>query len=336
MSTVFRYFLDKSGYFLNKGGSFIGKQQKNTVTNPYTGHIHTAQIDLYEHEVPNLREIDAQAVPGCVKNDSYRGQGASIRSLKFNPNEISLVHKGSPMDRWPQPIGDCNALADFEVSLHYWTEKAKVPKKCAHIVRLDFAFDYYGTKEADIAEQIQIFRSIVFAFIANHRVTHKNQVESDVPDNERWKSIKALQGKWSIVAYDRRIDHPESPVTLRLEIRYGERLCNRPSRSETLSVPEILRLLEDELRSLRPLLQRVERARNAHLVSKYDECGGKVLEFIRANANHIITRRQLSALILALDDSKETKKSADNRQAINSTSIHISFIRLNQSSTARR
>ncbi len=312
MSTVFRYFLDKSGYFLNKGGSFIGKKQKNTVTNPYTGHIHTAQIDLYEHEVPNLREIDAQAVPGCVKNDSYRGQGASIRSLKFNPNEIALVHKGSPMNRWPQPIGDCNALADFEVSIHYWAEKTKVPEKYAHIVRLDFAFDYYGTKEADIAEQIRILRAIVFAFTIRHRVTANNEVESYAPHADLWKSHKALKGVWSIVAYDRRIDHPESPVTLRLEIRYGERLCNRSSRSETLSVPEILHQLEDELRSLLPLLQRVEKARNDKLIEKYSNCGEDVLEFVRANADRIFTRRQLRELIFALDDSKKTKGDADD------------------------
>lgn len=121
---------------------------------PYKGHIHTAQIDLWADEVPNLREIDAQAVHGCIKNDSYRGQGAFIRSLQFNPNAIALVHKNGPATSWPEPIGDCNALADFEVSIHYWAEKAKVPEKYAHIVRLDFAFDYYGTKETDITEEV--------------------------------------------------------------------------------------------------------------------------------------------------------------------------------------
>ncbi len=270
------------------------------------------QIDLYEHEVPNLREIDAQVVPGCVKNDSYRGQGASIRSLQYNPNEIAFFHKSEPISKWPQPIGDCNALADFEVSIRYWAEKTTIPEKYAHIVRLDFAFDYYGTKAEDIAEQIRIFRAIVFAFTARHRVTLKNQVDAKTSYKNRWKSTKALQGKWSIEAYDRRIKHPDSPVTLRLEIRYGEKLSNRPSLWGTPSVPEILHQLEDELRSLRPLLPEVGKRHNADLIDEYDECGGKILEFIRANADRIFTRSQLRDLIFALDDSKATKKNADD------------------------
>lgn len=262
--------------------------------------------------MPNLREIDAQAVPGCIKSDTYRGTGASIRSLQFNPNDIALYHKSEPISKWPKPLGDCNALADFEVSLHYWTEKAKVPKKCTHIVRLDFAFDYYGTKAADNAEQIRIFQAIVYAFTIRHRVTAKNQAYVRTSYKNRWKSHKALQGMWSIEAYDRRIKYPESPVTLRLEIRYGEKICNRPSRSETLSVPEILHQLEAELRSLRPLLTEVGKRHNADLLEEYDKYGGKVLEFIRANADRIFTRRQLKELIFALDDSKKTKKDADD------------------------
>lgn len=265
--------------------------------------------------MPNLRKIDAQAVPGCVKNDSYRGQGASIRSLQFNPNKIALFHKSEPIKKWPHPLGDCNTLADFEVSMHYWIEKMTVSEKYAHIVRLDFAFDYYGTKAEDIAEQIRIFRAIVFAFTVRHRVTAKNEVESKAPLADRWKSNKALKGRWSIVAYDRRIDYPDSPVTLRLEIRYGERLSNRPSLWKTPSVPEILHQLEDELRSLRPLLQRVEKAQNDRLIEKDAEDGfDDALEFIRAHADRIFTRRQLAKLVFALDGTKTREaagKSAD-------------------------
>ncbi len=274
------------------------------------------QIDLHQHELPNLRKIDVKAVPYCVKSDMYRGEGATIRSLHYNPNMIALKWASDsptiPPYVFPHKLGDCNSLADFNASMKYWSKKTNVPMKCAHIVRVDFAFDIdcKGLTEDQCEEQINVFRAIVAAFALKHGVSEKNQYEGKTIYAGRWKNIKALCGALSIEAYDRRIKDPDSPVALRLEIRYGEKTSNRPaSLSDRPSVPKILRLFEDELCSLRPMLQRVEKEYNNALIDKWESAlYEKHLEFIRANEHYILTRRQLSALNWEIGDYEKRDK----------------------------
>ena len=105
----------------------------------YKGHIHTAQIELYEHETPNLRKVDVKAVKGCVSRDLFRTtrypDETTVRSFHFNPNAIELRLFEQECYR----LGDCESLSDFDLSLRYWAHNANVSADCAHIVRLDFA-----------------------------------------------------------------------------------------------------------------------------------------------------------------------------------------------------
>lgn len=301
---------------------------------PYKGHIHTVQIDLYQHELSNLRKIDAKAVPYCVKCDTYRGEGATIRSLHYNPNTIALRWASDayvdPLNEFPHKLGDCNTLADFNASMEYWAKKTNVPMKCAHIVRVDFAFDIgcEGLTEAQNAEQISVFRAIVAAFALKHGAYEKNQYEGKTIYTGRWKNIKALHGTLSIEAYDRRIKDPDSPVALRLEIRYGEKMSNRTSPSNTPTVSKILQIFEAEFYSLRSMLQRVEKAYNNALIDKWGETlSGRHLDFVRANEFYIFTRRQLSALIWEIGDKQERKQAYQSAgdQLKNHKSIYHAF-----------
>ena len=279
---------------------------KPALVNPYVGHIHTAQIDLHAREVPNLREIEVDAVEGCISRNMYRGSDAYVRSMRYNPNAMKLVYLSRPETiRFPEPLGDCKSLADFNVSLKYWAEKAHVPDDHVHIVRVDFAFDFYGTRADQVAEQIKILRSIVAAFALRHHVRHKDQYEGRTIYSRRWKNIKAVHKALSIEAYDRRIKDPDSPASLRLEIRYGEQSKYRPtSIYDNLSVSEILRMFEDELQGLYTMLPKVEDAFNAAIseAEDDDEMGYTIndstnaCEYARHHADRIFTRRQLRKL----------------------------------------
>lgn len=277
-----------------------------------------------------MRKINVNAVEGCATQNRYRGEDASVRSFKFNPNAIKLRDKRMSSD-WPHPLGDCKSLADFNVSLKYWAEKAHVPYDHVHIVRVDFAFDFYGTRTDQIAEQIKIFRSIVAAFALKHHVRHKDQYEGHTIYNRRWKNIKAVHGVLSMEAYDRRMKDPDSPASLRLEIRYGEQSKYRPTSLDKLSVSEILRMFEDELQGLRTMLPKVENAFNAAISEDdgddemsytiYDSANA--CEYARHNADRIFTRRQLRKLYADIHSAwakdgrgvtnKQAKKWADNQ-----------------------
>lgn len=261
------------------------------------------QIDLHQRELPNLRKISVDVVEGCVTQNRYRGEEASVRSFKFNPNSIKLREKSKPFV-WAQPLGDCKSLADFDISLKYWAEKAHVSDDHVHIVRVDFAFDFYGTRADQIAKQIKIFRSIVAAFALKHHVRHKDQYEGHTIYNRRWKNIKAVHRALSMEAYDRRIKDPDSPATLRLEIRYGEQSKYRPTSIDKLSISEILHMFEDELQGLYTMLPKVENAFNAAISEddSDDEMGYTIYhsenacEYARHHADRIFTRRQLRKL----------------------------------------
>ena len=292
-------------------------QLESPTTCPYKGHIHTAQIELYEHETPNVRKVDVKAVKGCVSRDLFRTtcypDETTVRSFHFNPNAIEL----KPFEHEFYCLGDCDSLSDFDLSLRYWAHNAKVSADCAHIVRLDFAFDYQGLQQAEYVEQVILMRAIVAAFAAKYHVTNGEQYEGVTIFAHCWKNIKAVHQLYSVEAYNRRMKDADSPVRLRLEIRYGEQAKYRPTTHKTLSAAEIMNLLAEKLRSLYDMLPVVEDQFNRELLKEYRESHVNLNEFVKKEADRIFTRNQMIKLYLMVN------KWATQEQAQNWADNHL-------------
>ena len=114
-------------------------------------------------------------------------------------------------------------------------------------------------------------RAIVAAFAAKYHVTNGEQYEGVTIFAHCWKNIKAVHQLYSLEAYNRRMKDADSPVRLRLEIRYGEQAKYRPTTHKTLSAAEILTLLAEKLRSLYDMLPVVEEQFNRELLKEYQE-----------------------------------------------------------------